>query len=112
MSGFYAMYYTGTAGSGFAVFIMKDGVIAGADPLGGVLDGSYEEAADGNIEIAVSLAVPSGTSLVTGTVVGQEPMAQEIKGTFPANFADGNALPVRTPTGPVNVIFKRLRDLP
>jgi len=112
MSGIYAMYYTGAAGSGFSVFVMKDGVIAGADPLGGVLDGNYKEAGDGKIDIAVNLTVPSGTSLVTGAIAGQESMTQEIKGTFPTSFADGNALPVQTPTGPVNVIFKRLRDLP
>lgn len=110
MQGIYAMYFTGATGSGHAVFIMKDGVIAGADAVGGVLDGNYKESGDG-IEVAVSLTVPPGASLVTGAVAGQEPMTQEIKATLPANFADGNAVPVKTPTGPVNVIFKRLREI-
>lgn len=112
MSGIYAIYYTGVAGSGFAVLVMTNGVIAGADPIGGTLDGTYRELDDGGIEVAVNLTTPSGTSLVTGAVGGNEPMTQQINGTFPANFADGITLPVQTPTGPVNVIFKHLRDLP
>ena len=31
MSGIYAVYYTGNAGSGFAVFIMRNGEISGSD---------------------------------------------------------------------------------
>ena len=42
MNGIYAMYFTGAAGSGHAVFVMKDSVIVGADAIGGVLDGTFE----------------------------------------------------------------------
>lgn len=112
MSGIYAMYYTGQAGSGHAVFVMMNGVIAGADPMGGLLDGSYREVDDGGIEVAVSLTTPPSVTLVTGAVGRNEPMTQQINGTFPANFAEGITLPVQTPTGPVNVIFKLLRELP
>ena len=67
------MYFTGGAGSGHAVFVMKDGVVAGADAVGGVLDGNYKEV-DGKVKFSVSFTVPPGTSLVTGAVAGQEPM--------------------------------------
>jgi hypothetical protein len=112
MEGIYAMYFTGAAGSGFAVFVMKGGVIAGADAVGGHLDGTYRETGDGRVAFSVTLTVPPGAWLVTGAVAGHEPLAQEITAALPTNFAEGNAQPVQTPTGPVNVIFKRLRDLP
>lgn len=111
MDGIYAMYYTGTAGSGHAVLAMKDGVIAGADAVGGLLDGTYEAAGDGNIDVSVTLKSPPGTWLVTGKLVEKEDgLMQKITATLPRNFGRGNSIGICTPTGPVNVIFKRLRD--
>ena len=52
MGGIYAMYFTGTAGVGHGVFVLKDGVVAGADAIGGVLDGTYQDTGDGNLDIA------------------------------------------------------------
>jgi hypothetical protein len=112
MTGIYAMYFTGSAGSGHAVFVMKDGIVAGADAIGGVLEGTYKSAGEGYLEVAVTLTVPSGAWLVTGAVAGDQPMAQEIKARLPENLGGGSPIMVQTPTGPVNVIFKRLRDLP
>jgi len=112
MTGIYAMYFTGLAGSGHAVFVMKDGIVAGADTVGGVLDGTYKSASEGYLDVTVTLTVPPGAWLVTGAVAGDQPMAQEIKARLPENLGGGNPVTVQTPTGPVNVIFKRLRDLP
>jgi hypothetical protein len=111
MEGFYAMYYTGGTGSGHALFIMKDGKIIGADVVGGVLDGSYESDEGGNIAFKVNLTVPAGATLVTGQTAGAAPVMQEISASLPRTFADGQARPVRTPLGPVNIIFRHLRDL-
>ena len=106
------MYFTGSAGSGHAVFVMKDGIVAGADTVGGVLDGTYKSASEGYLDVTVTLTVPPGAWLVTGAVAGDQPMPQEIKARLPENLGGGNPVTVQTPTGPVNVIFKRLRDLP
>ena len=111
MDGIYAMYYTGTAGSGHAVLTMKDGIIAGADAVGGLLDGTYEAAENGNVDISVTLKSLPGTWLVTGKLVGKKDgLMQKITATLPRNFGRGNSIGIRTPTGPVNVIFKKLRD--
>ncbi len=65
MEGFYAIYYTGTAGFGHAVLIFKDETITGADATGGIYDGSYS-IGDGTIDFqvdlcdAVALACPGG----------------------------------------------------
>jgi hypothetical protein len=110
MNGIFAMYYTGLVGSGHVVVIKEGGKIAGADATGGLLDGTYEEAGEGFIDVVVELIAQPGTWLVTGPVVGQEPIKQQITARLPDNLGAGHPLPVQTPTGPVNVIFKRLRD--
>ena len=105
------MYFTGVAGSGHAVFVMKDGVLVGADALGGVLDGTYTDLGDGNLEVSVVLTVPAGTSLVTGAVAGRESLTQQVTTRLPTNLGNGSPIGVQTPTGLVNVVFKQLRDI-
>lgn len=105
------MYFTGSAGSGHAVFVMMDGVITGADAIGGVLDGTYSRAGEGYLDVMVTLTVPAGAWLVTGVAAGETPLSQEIKARLPENLGDGKPVTVQTPTGAVNVIFKRLRGL-
>lgn len=103
------MYFTGRSGSGHAILVMKDGVIAGADACGITFDGTYKPSGE-TIHVSLNMTVPPGVTLVTGAVAGQEPMTQELETALPVDFADGNAVPVKTPTGPVNVIFRRIRD--
>lgn len=110
MEGIYAMYYTGGSGSGHALFLMKDGKITGADVIGGILDGSYQLEGDA-VEFSVTLTIPSGGTLVTGQTAGAAPLSQDISASLPSTFADGKPYPVRTPLGPVNVIFRHLRGL-
>ena len=112
MATVYAMYYTGKAGSGHAVFVMSNGVIAGADVAGGVLDGTYRDAGKETYEVSATLTVPAGTWLVTGKVADQQPFTQEISACLPTNLGGGSPVTMQTPTGPVNVVFKRLRDIP
>ena len=111
MDGIYAMYFTGNAGFGHAVFVLKDGVLVGADAVGGVLDGEYKITDQGEIKFSINLTIPAGASLVTGVHAGNEPLTQLIEGNLPHNFSNGNPIALRTPTGPVNVSFKRLRNL-
>ena len=111
MNGFYAMYFTGRRGSSHAVLLMKDGVIAGADAAGGVIDGTYSDKGSGNVDISVTLKIPAGTPLVTGAIVEEETSVQKITAELPANLGNGRPVGIRTPTGPVNVIFRRLRNI-
>ena len=110
MHGMYMMYYTGKASCGHALFCMKNGLIAGADAVGGLLDGTYKESDDGNIEISVTLKSIPGTGLVTGKMVERDDLLQKITAKLPSYFWSGNAIGIQTPTGPINVIFKRLRE--
>ena len=108
MEGFYAMYYTGIAGVGHAVIVLKDGIVTGADVSGGVYNGKYVPN-DGNYDFEVVLTVAAGSTLVTGQTLS-EPLDQEITATLSDNFANGQTVSVQSPMGPVNVVFKKLRD--
>jgi hypothetical protein len=114
MEGIYALYYTGQAGTGFALLAMTNGVVVGADITGGTLDGDYEISPDGKtIRGKVQLKVPPGTVLVTGG----PPSPNEYTLPIPFSLNDSDldaARPIRfnLPTGPINIVFKKLRDLP
>jgi len=110
VEGFYAVYYTGVAGFGHAVLVIKDGIVTGADVTGGVYDGKFKVSDVGGVSIEVTLTVPAGTTLVTGQTL-PTPYSQTIKAELSANFASGQPVPVQTPLGPVNAIFKKLRSL-
>jgi hypothetical protein len=112
MDGFYAMYFTGAMGSGNGVLVLREGVIAGADSAGGTYDGKYVAIDDGRfLEGSVTLKIPAGATLVTGAAAGSIPQSFEIPLRIPSNLGGERPLPISTPTGPVNIIFKRLRGL-
>ncbi len=106
------MYFTGMAGLGHAVILMKSGKIMGADATGVLLDGTYNDTDGGKFNVDMKLTIPVGTRLVTGFVVDKEPVTQSFQTVLPANFGNGNQIGVQTPTGPINAVFKRLRDAP
>ena len=110
MEGFYVMYYTGVSGFGHALLIFKNGAICGADANGGVYDGAYEPDGD-SYRFDVVYSSPAGASLVTGQSLTDE-HRQTISGVLRDSFANGQPVPIETPLGPVNVNFKKLRDLP
>jgi hypothetical protein len=112
MEGIYVMYFTGSAGAGQGLLILKNGVIVGADVAGVVYDGSYTQEVGGTLDVKVHLTLPPGSSLVTGASAGATPMEIDIPVKLPENFGNGQALALKTPTGPINIIFKRLRDVP
>lgn len=112
MNGIFALYYTGVAGSGFGLVMMREGMIAGADAAGGVYDGRYTLEENGRrVAGMVQLRVPPETGLVTGASSGTTPALLEIPLSLPADLGGGKAVPVSTTTGPVNVVFKKIRDV-
>lgn len=111
MDGIYAMYFTGSSGSGLALFVAKDGQISGADATGGILDGTFKASDDCEIQLDVDLLIPAGGMLVTGFANGGGPVTHRITASLPEHFGNGQPVAVSTPTGPVNVIFRKLRDM-
>ncbi len=111
INGFYSIYFTGMAGVGFGVVVLKDGQITGADNAGAVYDGKYE-VFDENKSIVgnVILKSPPGAKLVTGASSGSKEGIWEIPLALPFDLGKGNPINLSTPTGPINIIFRKLRD--
>ncbi len=112
MDGIYAIYFTGVMGTGHGVVLIKSGIITGADAAGGLYDGEFKELGNRTAEGRVRVKLPPGGQLVTGATAGSEPMIFEIPLNLPMNLGNGLPLSMQTPTGPINIIFKRLRDVP
>jgi hypothetical protein len=113
LEGFYALYYTGRAGNGFAVIAIKDGIVTGADVTGGVYDGKYSINETKKIfEGKIKLTLPPGAFMVTGAPPSQEPSTQELPISLPLDLDQGRHVQIQTSTGPVNIALKKLRDFP
>lgn len=113
INGFYAIYYTGATGSGIGVIVINDGVIVGADMVGGRYDGNYTQSAIAGIyDAKIRITIPPGGSLVTGAIAGPQPLFMDVNITLPENLGGEQPVRIETPTGPVNVIFRKLRDYP
>lgn len=112
MEGIYAIYFTGRVGSGSGLLLLKNGVIAGSDIAGGIYDGSYTLEERGALNANVRLTLPPGSSLATGGSAGSNPVVMDIPARLPENFGNGQAIALNTPNGPINIIFKKLRDVP
>ena len=111
--GFYAIYYTGVAGTGFGLFVLSKGVITGVDVGGGTYDGEYQvDRESGTLDGELKFNVPPGLPLVTGHPAQAEAFILKIPLKLPVNLGGEQPMTVQTPTGPVNVVMKKLRDLP
>ncbi len=111
ISGFYSMAYTGAAGTGFGLIAISKGVIAGADVAGGLYDGTYIEKPS-TIDARLTMKIPSGAIPVQTGVPLTEPMIVPFDVSLPSDLGDEKPLLVQMPLGPINVIFKRVRDVP
>lgn len=113
VDGFYALYFTGTAGSGLAMIALMRGIVAGVDVGGVTYDGKYTvDESRGIIEGQLTLTAPPGTPLVTRTHPESTPATYHIPFSIPVNLEGHHIVRLETPTGPINARFKKIRDLP
>jgi hypothetical protein len=110
-SGFYSMAYTGAVGTGFGLIAMSRGVIAGADVAGGMYDGTYVEKASG-IDFKMTMRLPAGIIPVQTGVPLTQPMTLPFDALLPSDLGAEKPLLLQLPLGPINVIFRKVRDLP
>lgn len=111
MNGFYAAYFTGTAGNSMGLFVFKDGVITGVDVGGMHYDGTYAVDEERSvISGKITYVIQAGHSLITGIAAGEEPIRVDFPLEWPTGFADGRVLTISTPSGLVNAKFEKLRD--
>lgn len=108
----YLAYFTGVSGSSLGLFLMKDGIIAGADLGGWKYDGRFtiDEASsclDGDVEFTV----PPGQISITGAVAGDEPLRISVPLHLPLDLARDEFHRIETPAGPINVRFELIRSI-
>jgi hypothetical protein len=113
ISGFFRIAFTGRVGSGFGVFVLREGAATGADVGGALYDGTYtDDPAAKKISMNIKMRAPAGiTPVQTGTPL-PGPIDVPITATISYRDLDSE-IPtlVTTPLGPVNVIFKKIRDI-
>ena len=118
-----AMYVsgmTGTIGSQGAVLVFQDGAIFGVDMGLGLgtqaqllYNGQYELAPDHqHIRGRIHMMLPAGTHTITGVVNPERPSYLDIPFELPVTIDPDAVYPTRTESGPINLKFKKLRDLP
>ena len=112
MNGLYIMNYSGIAGNGFGFLTLEDGRIRGADAAGIVYEGQYENIENtGVITGEVLMKIPANTPLITGAPEDFYSREDLIRLSLPMDFEDEQSIGVQTPTGVVEVSFKKIRDL-
>lgn len=111
MNGIYAGYFTGKVGSGFAMFVLKDGVLTGADVTGVLFDGEYKAADTKAVTGILHAKIPPGTTTIQGVTAGERGLNYSAPFSLPANFESEPYVTVETPLGTVNVRLVKLREI-
>lgn len=114
MEGFFRMAFTGAAGSGFGMIVFHDGSIAGADVGGATYDGSYtDNQKTRTLEFQITMYAPAGMTPVQTGIPIAEPISLPFNGSISQDdLRDEKPTLLHTPLGPVNVLFKKVRDFP
>lgn len=111
VDGIYTGYFSGREGEGLGMFLLKDGLLTGADAMGVLFDGSYSSAQDGqSYEGKVTVTAPPNGTLVQGVTTGPSGMVYEVSFHLPSDFSQRSFLTLSTALGPVNVKLVKLRS--
>lgn len=109
--GFYTAYMSGRDGQGFAIFVLYNGIISGADPLGVNFDGTYEVLQDASLNGRLFVSIPPGSTVIQGVFSGSSGMQYDFPIVFAPNALSLDYLELQTPLGPVNMRIKKLREI-
>lgn len=114
ISGFFRMAFTGTAGSGFGILVLHSGSIAGADIAGATYDGHYSDnLATQGADFEITMAAPAGVALVQTGIPLPSPTTIHITGTLRQEDVEAERpILLQTLLGPINILFKKIRDFP
>ena len=111
LDGIYSLTFRGAVDWGMGMIILRKGLVTGADVGGVHYDGSYRDS-DSNVELDITMTVPPGATLVHGTPARPNAYKVPFRATIPKTAIDTNQpVLLELPQGPVNVIFRRLREL-
>lgn len=113
IDGFFRIAFTGANGSGFGMLILHGGIVVGADIVGTTYVGTYTDLAETQeFNFQINVTFPAGvTPVQTGTPLAA-PITVPMSGTVRHDdIIAENPILLRNQLGPVNVIFKKIRDL-
>ncbi|MEL7300896.1 MAG: hypothetical protein AAFM92_10975 [Pseudomonadota bacterium] len=104
VEGIYTAYLTGAAGQGMAMFVFKEGKIAGADIAGLTFAGDYE-VQDSQVIGEVRYQMPAGSVSITGAAFEQGSDNIVVPLSLPEAIDPNETYRVDTPIGPLNAKF-------
>jgi len=104
VEGIYTAYFTGAAGQGMAMFVFRDGKIAGADIAGLTFSGNYE-VKDSQLTGEVSFRMPAGSQSITGASFEQGSDNIMVPLSLPEKIDPNETYLFVTPIGPLNAKF-------
>lgn len=111
--GFYSIVFTGIDGSGAGMLVLDTGRVIGADVGGGTYDGTYEFNEDTRmLDVDVTITIPEGHWSVTGKQAVGAPLSMTVKASLRRDLGAEQPMRLETSDGPVNVVFKMIRDFP
>lgn len=110
IDGFYAAYFTGSAGNSIGIFVSRDGIVAGADAGGGRYDGTYRISDDRRKVLTdIRFNLPVGNYSITGLTADAQPITVDIHLELPIEFNRNDIHRLETPIGPINAKFDKIR---
>jgi hypothetical protein len=112
IDGIYGVFTTGTDGQGSFVIVLFDGIMCGADLEGVRYDGNYRMSEGlASIKINFTVSIPPNCFTIQGVRTGASGLEYNVATQIPMNFYEIPFVSIETPIGPVNVKFRRLREL-
>ena len=110
--GFYSISYRGITDWGFAVIVLADGAVIGADHTGGLYDGTYAyNRRTKRIDTEITVTVPSGLPTLLWTLDRDREWNFSFSASFPRRTKE-TAVVADTPMGPLDLVFRFLRPFP
>lgn len=111
IDGFYSAFLTGREGNTFAMFLIRQGVVTGADVLGGTYDGTVEAISNGAYRVKTIVRTPPNLPIIQGGMSGSGGDISEIEFILPATFMSEPFIAIKTKYGPVNAKIIKVREL-
>jgi hypothetical protein len=111
IEGFYAVYMSAKQGQGFAMLVLRKGLVVGVDTAGFMFDGQYIDTGAEALSVSMSVKGPPNVPRLQGGMTG--PQGEESKLSFhmPRIIDPKRFVRVETQYGPVNARLVKLRGI-
>lgn len=104
IDGIYTAYMTGKTGQGMAMFVFRDGSIAGADMAGLTFSGKYTKEND-RVKGHVEYRMPANSVSITGAAFEKPSDVISVPIDLPDQIDPNEVYQINTPIGPLNARF-------